>query len=76
MRIDQIVNYWKDKIGVGSVWLTQEYNTSYITVLDIFYVSEYNSVMVSYRRNGAPGTVVETIDTRKFMEYVAHSRVS
>lgn len=36
MRIDWIVNYWKDRIGIGSVWLTQEYNTSYITVLDIF----------------------------------------
>lgn len=76
MRIDQIVNYWKDKIGVGSVWLTQEYNTSYVTVLSIRYSKELNSVMVDYKRNDCPMFIVQTIDVGRFMNFIAHSRVS
>lgn len=72
MRIGQIVNYWKDKIGVGSVWLTQEYNKSYVTVVDIFYSKEYNSVMVNYKRTNFTAAI-ETIDVYQFMECIAFS---
>lgn len=75
MSIDQIVNYWKDKICVGSVWRTQEYNKSYVTVVDIFYSKEYNSVMVHYKRTGFTAAI-ETIDVREFVEYIAFTRES
>lgn len=35
LTVQQRLDYWRRKIGVGSVWLTQEFNTSYVAVMDI-----------------------------------------
>lgn len=32
LTVQQRLDYWTRKIGIGSVWLTQEFNTSYLRV--------------------------------------------
>lgn len=74
VTIQQRVNYWKNKIGIGSVWLLQEFNTSYLTVQGVFYNKRIDSIMVDYIRKDAPG-LIYSVEVGFFLEHLVHIRV-
>ena len=73
ITIQQKVDYWKRKIGIGSVWLTQEFNTAYITVMQIEFDKRHNAILVSYTRQDTPGLIFQD-KVKYFLEYTVSSR--
>lgn len=73
ITIQQKVDYWKRKIGIGSVWLTQEFNTAYITVMQIEFDKRHNAILVSYTRQDTPGLIFQD-EVKYFLEYTVSSR--
>ena len=73
ITIKQKVDYWKRKIGIGSVWLTQEFNTAYITVMRIEFDKRHNAILVSYTRQDTPGLIFQE-EVKYFLEYTVSSR--
>ena len=53
--IPQRIEYWSKKIGIGSIWVTQEFNTAYVTVMRIEFDKRHNAILVSYQRQDTPG---------------------
>lgn len=73
LTIQQRLDYWTRKIGIGSVWLTQEFNTSYLSVMSIEYDKSSNSIMVFYQRRDTPGMIYSE-EVKHFLEYTASHR--
>lgn len=74
LAIQQHLAYWQNKIGIGSVWLTQEFNTAYVTVMGIEFDKRHNAILVSYVRQDTPGLIFQD-EVKCFLEYTVSSRV-
>ena len=75
LTIKQRLDYWTRKIGIGSVWLTQEFNTSYVTVLGVEYDRSHNMIVACYTISDMPGLLLRD-EVRCFLEYTVSNRVS
>lgn len=73
LTIPQRIDYWSKKIGIGSVWVTQEFNTAYVTVMRIEFDKRHNAILVSYRRHDTPGMIFQD-EVKYFLEYTVSSR--
>lgn len=73
LKVRQRLEYWANKIGIGSVWITQDYNTSYLTVLGIEYDKSNDRIMVLYQRKETPGLIHQE-EVKHFLEYTASHR--
>lgn len=73
LTVQQRLDYWKRKIGIGSIWVTQEFNTSYVTVMRIEYDKRRNIILVSYTRQDTPGMIYQD-EVKCFLEYTVSHR--
>lgn len=73
LTVPQRIEYWSKKIGIGSVWVTQEFNTAYVTVMRIEYDNSQNRIMVLYQRKETPGLIHQE-EVKHFLEYTASHR--
>lgn len=73
LTVQQRLEYWANKIGIGTVWITQDYNTSYLTVLGIEYDKSSDRIIVSYMRKDTPGLISQE-EVKYFLEYTASRR--
>lgn len=73
LTVPQRLDYWTRKIGVGSVWLTQEFNTAYVAVMGIEYDRSHDRFVVSYVRKDMPGLIHQEV-VQYFLEYTASHR--
>ena len=48
LTVQQRLDYWSRKIGIGSVWLLQDFNTAYLTVNRISFDSNSKAIVVEY----------------------------
>lgn len=48
VTVEDKVNYWKSWIGIGSKWLTVEFEPIAILVTDIVYCDDTDSIAVEY----------------------------
>lgn len=48
VTVEDKVNYWKNWIGIGSEWLTVDFEPIAIMVIDIVYNSDTGSIKVEY----------------------------
>ena len=71
--VPQRKEYWSKKIGTGSVWVTQEFNTAYVTVMRIEYDNSHDRIMVLYQRKETPGLIHQE-EVKHFLEYTASHR--
>lgn len=74
ITVEQRITYWQKKLGIGSVWLLQEFNTAYAVVNRVSYEPTSQSIIVEYSRKDTPG-LIQTSEVGYFLEYIAHSRV-
>lgn len=74
LTVQQRLDYWKRKIGIGSVWLTQEFNTAYVTVNRIDFDKRHNAILVSYTRHDTPGMIFQD-EVKCFLNYTVSHRV-
>ena len=74
LTVQQRLDYWSKKIGIGSVWVTQEFNTSYVTVMCIEYNRRHNVILVSYSRHDTPGLIFQD-EVKCFLNYTVSHRV-
>lgn len=44
LTVQQRIDYWSKKIGIGSIWVTQEFNTAYVTVMRIEFDKRHNAI--------------------------------
>lgn len=61
------VDYWKKWIGLGSEWLTVEFNEEAVTVVGIRYSDEVQSVVVDFARQVFP-SFTESLPTDQFTD--------
>lgn len=73
LTVQQRLDYWTRKIGTGSVWLTQEFNTAYLQVMRIEYDKSSDRIMVLYQRKETPGLINQE-EVKHFLEYTASHR--
>ena len=73
LTVQQRLDYWARKIGIGSVWVTQEFNTSYLRVMRIEYDKSNDRIMVLYQRKETPGLIYQE-EVKLFLEYTASHR--
>ena len=73
LTVRQRLEYWANKIGIGSVWITQEFNTAYLRVLGIEYDKSSDRIIVSYMRRDTPGLISQE-EVKHFLEYTASRR--
>ena len=73
LTVPQRLDYWTRKIGVGSVWVTQEFNTSYLRVMRIEYDKSHDRIMVLYQRKDRPGLIHQE-EVKHFLEYTVSHR--
>lgn len=73
LTVPQRLDYWTRKIGIGSVWLTQEFNTAYLQVMHIEYDKSSDRIMVLYQRKDRPGLIHQE-EVKHFLEYTASHR--
>ena len=73
LTIQQRLDYWTRKIGLGSVWVTQEFNTAYLRVMRIEYDKSGDRIIVSYMRRDTPGLISQE-EVKHFLEYTASHR--
>lgn len=73
LTVPQRLDYWTRKIGIGSVWLTQEFNTAYLQVMCIEYDKSSDRIMVLYQRKDRPGLIHQE-EVKHFLEYTASHR--
>ena len=69
ITVEDKVNYWKDWIGIGSEWLTVDFEPIAIMVTDIVYSSDTDSIEVEYISEDNPhsinfSSVAEFVDGR------------
>lgn len=74
LTVQQRLDYWKRKIGIGSVWLLQDFNTAYLTVNVVSFDSNSKAIVVEYSMKETPG-LIHTSEVGYFLEYIVHSRV-
>ena len=48
ITIEDKINYWKNWIGIGSEWLTVDFESVAVMVTDIVYCSGTDSIKVEY----------------------------
>lgn len=68
------VNYWKNWIGIGSEWLTVDFEPIAIMVTDIVYNSDTGSIEVEYISEDSPhsinfSSVDQFVDGRFIRDY-------
>lgn len=51
------VNYWKNWIGIGSEWLTVEFEPIAILVTDVVYCDDTDSIKVEYISEDNPHSI-------------------
>lgn len=73
LTVQQRLDYWARKIGIGSVWVTQEFNTAYLQVVSIEYNKSNDRIMVLYQRKETPGLIHQE-EVKHFLEYTASHR--
>lgn len=73
LTVPQRLDYWTRKIGVGSVWVIQEFNTAYLQVIRIEYDKSSDRIMVLYQRKDRPGLIHQE-EVKHFLEYTASHR--
>lgn len=73
LTAQQRSDYWTRKIGVGSVWVIQEFNTAYLQVMRIEYDKSSDRIMVLYQRKETPGLIHQE-DVKHFLEYTVSHR--
>lgn len=73
LTVPQRLDYWTRKIGVGSVWVIQEFNTAYLQVMRIEYDKSSDRIMVLYQRKDRPGLIHQE-EVKHFLEYTASHR--
>lgn len=74
ITVEDKVNYWKDWIGLGSEWLTVDFEPIAIMVTDIVYNSDTGSIEVEYISEDSPhsinlSSVAEFVDGRFIRNY-------
>lgn len=74
ITVEDKVNYWKDWIGIGSEWLTVDFESVAIMVTDIVYNSDTDSIAVEYISEDNPhsinfSSVAEFVDGRFIRNY-------
>lgn len=74
LTVPQRLDYWTRKIGVGSVWVIQEFNTAYLQVMRIEYDKSSDRIMVLYQRKDRPGLIHQE-EVKHFLEYTASHQV-
>lgn len=74
LTVPQRLDYWTRKIGVGSVWVIQEFNTAYLQVMRIEYDKSSDRIMVLYQRKDRPGLIHQE-EVKHFLKYTASHRV-
>lgn len=63
VTIDDKVNYWKNWIGIGSEWLTVDFEPVAILVTDVVYNSDTDSFEVEYISEDTPHSInFSTVD--------------
>lgn len=73
LTVQQRLDYWTRKIGIGSVWVTQEFNTAYLQVMSIEYDKSSDRIMVLYQRKDRPGLIHQE-EVKHFLEYTVSHR--
>ena len=73
LTVQQRLDYWTRKIGVGSVWVIQEFNTAYLQVMRIEYDKSSDRIMVLYQRKDRPG-LIHREEVKHFLEYTVSHR--
>ena len=73
LTVQQRLDYWTRKIGVGSVWVIQEFNTAYLQVMRIEYDKSSDRIMVLYQRKDRPGLIHQE-EIKHFLEYTVSHR--
>lgn len=73
LTVQQRLDYWTRKIGLGSVWVTQEFNTAYLRVMRIEYDKSGDRIMVLYQRKETLGLIHQE-EVKHFLEYTASHR--
>lgn len=73
LTVPQRLDYWTRKIGVGSVWVIQEFNIAYLQVMRIEYDKSSDRIMVLYQRKDRPGLIHQE-EVKHFLEYTASHR--
>ena len=74
LTVQQRLDYWTRKIGIGSVWVTQEFNTAYLRVMCIEYDKSHDRIRVLYQRKETPGLIHQE-EVEHFLEYTASHKV-
>ena len=73
LTVPQRLDYWTRKIGIGSIWVTQEFNTAYVTVMGIEYDKSSDRIMVLYQRKDRLGLIHQE-EVKHFLEYTVSHR--
>ena len=73
LTVPQRLDYWTRNIGVGSVWVIQEFNTAYLQVMRIEYDKSSDRIMVLYQRKDRPGLIHQE-EVKHFLEYTVSHR--
>lgn len=74
VTIEDKINYWKSWIGIGSEWLTVDFESIAIMVTDIVYSSDTDSFEVEYISEDSPHSinfspVDQFVDSRFIRDY-------
>ena len=74
VTVEGKVNYWKNWIGIGSEWLTVDFEPIAIMVTDIVYNSDTGSIEVEYISEDNPhsinfSSVDQFVDGRFIRDY-------
>lgn len=67
VTVEDKVNYWKNWIGIGSEWLTVEFEPIAIMVTDIVYDQDSDSFVVEYISEVNPH-FIEFISVDQFVD--------
>lgn len=73
VSIEQRVSYWKNKIGIGSVWLLQSFDTRKSTVERVYFDLNCGSVVVDYTLEDCP-QAIQTAEVEYFLNYIVQCR--
>lgn len=68
------IDYWRRKIGIGSVWLLREFRTAYAVVHGVSYSAKNNLIIIEYQRKDTPG-IIFTEEVGYFLNYMVNCRV-
>ena len=75
ISIERRLAYWQNKIGIGSRWLLQTFNTAYLTVCRVYFDKSSKAIVVEYYMQETPG-LIHTSEVGYFLNYIVHSRVN